>query len=105
MKQLILIAILFLTACSPYWQPKCRHDALYAASVVGEQEKVRIALGHYYGRLHAQAQALTPDGWMYLVVNHGMIDSKKTIEGFVPAKYFTFEEYSERIGRGFEALS
>lgn len=78
-----LIAALFIS-CAPTWQGVCRHDALYCASVVGEQHETRVVIGHTGKGYHAQAQVWIDDKWQWL--------SKKGSSVFISSQDYQMED-------------
>jgi hypothetical protein len=84
---------MILNACAPTWTPVCRHQAMYAAIVVGEKYPTRIVAGKTTTGRHAQAQAYIPPSWVWLGVdgwgNVWVVDQDK----FTPDKTYTPDEY------------
>ena len=98
---LILAAILlavWLTSCAHSMQAKCRHTAVFAALVYGEQYPVRIAVGPGKSANHAQAQAYIDGEWTWLQVRDGPEEGKQ--ERFRPTRYYNLEGFLKR----YEAL-
>jgi len=99
MKKLILSLFVLCFVCScTIWQPICRHDAVYAAIVVGEKYPVRFVCGEYKTQKHVRAQALINGKWLFIEpVGKGGIRIGKIDPWFRPTKFYTFREYIERI--------
>ena len=113
MKKLILILSFLLIA----WTPVCRHNALYIASVVGEEYPVKIAYGYSDNKvqqtnmmkfappfnnptiyndlteLHVQAKALVDGKWVWLGIKDGQIVVTNQ-DHFSPTTEYTFEEFT-----------
>lgn len=116
MKKLILILSFLLIA----WTPVCRHNALYIASVVGEEYPVKIAYGYSDNKvqqtnmmkfappfnnptiyndlteLHVQAKALVDGKWVWLGLKDGQIVVTKQ-DHFTPAVEYTLDEFFKNV--------
>jgi len=93
MRKTVLIIALLLCGCAQTWQPKCRHDAMYAALVVGEFYPVRIVSGTTKTGRHAQAQAYIAPEWVWLDVDkQGLIVAGRQ-DRFEPDRTYTVWEY------------
>ncbi|NIW52133.1 MAG: hypothetical protein GWN17_07910 [Candidatus Korarchaeota archaeon] len=76
------------------WKPVCRHNALYWASMVGEEHLVRIMYGYIGGVPHVQPQIKLGDTWYYFKVEkeHVVFTSMKNFE---PKYSMTYLQYAE----------
>ncbi|KKS26148.1 MAG: hypothetical protein UU87_C0003G0068 [Parcubacteria group bacterium GW2011_GWA2_42_11] len=66
---ILLFIVILSTGCATSFQGVCRHEAIYAVSVVGERYPVRIAVGKSaVPEGHSQAQAFINGRWEWLKV-------------------------------------
>lgn len=92
----IILICLFLTGCTWYGVPYCRHKAVYCALVASETYPVRIARGKVFLSKHAQAQAFDNTSWRCLDVDNGFIVF--TACPFTEiTEYMPVEDYFERF--------
>ena len=90
---IIIAGALLLFSCSPTWTPVCRHNAMLAAIVVGEQYPVRIVSGTTATGRHAQAQAYIAPSWIWLGVDKQGHVWAVDMDSFTPDSVFTVDEY------------
>ena len=90
---IILVAV-WLTSCHSM-QAKCRHTAVYAALVYGEQYPVEIAVGPGQSTTHAQAKAVINGEPVWLQVRDGFVYEGKQ-ERFRPTRYYDLEGFLKR---------
>ena len=89
---ILIILIICLHGCGQTFEPVCRHKALMAAVLVGEQYPTRIATGPSGpDTSHAQAQAYI-NGWKWLRVDRGIV-SVGSQELFTPQDYWPVWAY------------
>ena len=96
MRKAIIIIALLLCGCAHTWQPKCRHEAMLAALVVGEHYPVRIVSGTTKTGRHAQAEAKIGDRWVCLGLDRGWIWTTRQ-DNFTPDKTYRVEDYFNKI--------
>ena len=96
---ILIICIVNLSACTPTFQPVCRHKAIYAAIVVGERYPVRIVRGKSAARgMHVQAQYFDGE-WKWLTVNDFGEITESDQDGFYPFETWDINEYyTSRFG-------
>ena len=103
----ILIWVILATGCAyrSLYEAKikgvCRHEAVYAAVVMGEKYPVRIAGGLWSlpGRaavLHSVAQAKIGDTWEWLCIDFPSVAVCKGDPNFQPKHYYGLMEWIER---------
>jgi len=93
----VLILLLSLCSCFRSWQPVCRHDAIYAASVVGEEHPVRLIAGDIFGVKHIRAQACIDGKWEWIEPSHAWIVIGKNDYRFKENRIYSFREYVNRL--------
>jgi len=91
-------ACLFLNSCS-IWEPVCRHDAVYAAIVVGEDYPVRFVYGDYGRKKHVRAQAKINGEWVWIEPFMSIVRIGKNDFRFRPTMVYSYEEYMKRVDR------
>lgn len=88
--------ILTLVGCSAHQPIKgvCRHDAVYAAIVYGEDHPARIRFGPTKIRSvwHAQAQVLIKDRWLWLKAQNGTVWISEQ-DDFDPLNTYTVKDF------------
>jgi hypothetical protein len=84
------------------WQPVCRHKAVLAATVAGEDlHPVRIQIGEMAaGGRHAQAQAWIRGEWRYLEFDGVAVWTGEKDAGFEPDRDLTLLEALARWHAG-----
>ena len=91
---ILIICIVNLSACTPTFQPVCRHKAIYAAIVVGEKYPVQIARGRTEnGGYHAQARYKPLTEWKWLSVDDSGFIFESNQDGFYPLEYWNVDTY------------
>ena len=87
MKKIILVLLLVLVGCTPYWNGVCRHNALFAGAVVGEHLETYVITGRTpSGEYHAQSI-------MFLeVIDKRVIVGRREFK-IDDIKIFTYNEY------------
>ena len=95
-KLLVILVLLSLCSCAT-WQPVCRHDAVYAAIVVGEEYPVRFVYGTYRTQKHIRAQAKINGQWQYIEPFGNVIRIGKSDPFFFEEEIFSFQEYIQRV--------
>ena len=97
-----LLSILFLSSCaSPQiWNPVCRHNVIYVASVVGEQYPVRFIVGDIWPqKKHVEVQAFIDNKWQYIKFdgsNITIVKRKSSFlyeSSFIPTYVYSWNEY------------
>jgi len=84
-----------LCACAPTMSAKCRHKAIFCASIMRESYPVRIVTGlNPQGIRHAQAQAQVNKKWEWLVMRGDEVYVGKQEYTFTDIYHFTFSEYT-----------
>jgi hypothetical protein len=61
-----LFATLIGCAGQNAWKPVCRHNAKYAADVVGEKHPTKLVYGTLDGKRHVEAMAEIDGEWQYI---------------------------------------
>ncbi|MDQ5985909.1 MAG: hypothetical protein CSYNP_01626 [Syntrophus sp. SKADARSKE-3] len=98
---LICICLIFLLcSCATVHSGVCRHNALYAAVVMGERYDVRIDFGPSSlnpNIWHAQAKAMIGGEWQWLQVrgNHVWVGRK---DEFDPMNSFSVGDFMHVMG-------
>jgi len=88
-----IIASLFIGCTSIEMQGKCRHEALYAASVFAENYPTRVVLGPPG---HGQAQCFIDGKWEWLRRDGSIVYVSKQ-DDFTPERWLTLDEYIETL--------
>ena len=95
---IILILTSLLSSCAPTMNAKCRHKAIFCASIMRESYPVRIVTGlNPQGIRHAQAQARVNDRWEWLVMRGDGVYVGKQEYRFTDTTRFTFSEYMQAL--------
>ena len=90
----IIIILFFLSACTPCFEPVCRHKAVLAAITAGEYFPVRIASGpNYTGGRHAQAEAKINGIWEWLSIGSNNLVYVSGQDNFNPDEYSSVDYY------------
>ncbi len=97
MRQVVIAIALLIAGCAHTWEPVCRHKAMYAALVVGEQYPVRIVTGTTSTGRHAQAQTQLCYGWVWLGVDKYGHIWESGQDRFTPDRYYTTGEYYKEL--------
>ena len=91
----IIFLAMVVSSCVTTYKPKCRHNSIYAAIIVGEKHPVRIVSGPSTttrGVWHSQAQVFKNGSWHWLKVTRSSI-IETTQDRFIPEKYRTIQRY------------
>ncbi len=82
------------------WKGVCRHEAIYAARVVGEIYKVRIAVGPSGpNTTHAQAQAFIDGKWEWLHAQGDSVYLSTQDAFFTPTIFLPVELFEKNMER------
>lgn len=94
---LIILMFLLLSGCAAhYFDPVCRHKAIYAAITAGEKYPVKIMRGPVKGdelARHVQAIAIIDGKTHWLVVVGGQVQTGKQDSWFTPIEELSVEEF------------
>ena len=94
----LVMALFLLNECTHSIQGECRHSAVYAALVMGEEHPVRIISGPSYktGDWHGQAEAEIDGEWKALCVDEDYVYVCKRHNWFEPLGYKSVQSYMEQ---------
>jgi hypothetical protein len=96
---IVFSAVISLCCSCAEWQPVCRHDAVYAAIVVGEQHSVRFVHGNYRTQKHVRAQAKINGKWVWIEPGSGAIRIGKDDPWFCPTKIYSYKQYMTKVNQ------